>query len=391
MERGLPRRIVLADADNRLPIDLDNVLSVETFVHLVKDREQATLTELFPEPDDMCARGPEGRFVHELDVPFVRSPAAPARASARNSASRSSAPATASRLRTFPPGSEWIYVKLYSGVSTADRALVDVIRPLAQTAIESGAADRWFFSRYGDPDWHLRVRFHAVPGEERRRLFAALHEAIAAAVTDRRVWRAQFDTYEREVERYGGPEGIDLAERIFHVDSDAVLALIEPGDQDVRGWAAFCGVHSLFDDLELDLDARRTTLRVLRAQLAREFHIDKNAKRQLADRFREKSSALDQLLREGAESAPPFKRAREVLRQRSTRLAPFMRELKGLHRSGRIAEPLAISAASYVHMHVNRLLRAAHRRQELVLYDHLDRFYEARAMRASAGDAPSVC
>src|SRR6516165_9105742 len=64
-ERRLPRLVALADGDNTLPIDLDNVLSVETFVHAVKERDEATLIELFPPPDHLCAQGPEGKFVHE--------------------------------------------------------------------------------------------------------------------------------------------------------------------------------------------------------------------------------------------------------------------------------------------------------------------------------------
>jgi len=75
-ERRLPRRIILADGDNQLPIDLSNTLSVESFVSLVKDRDGARLIEMFPGPDDLCARGPEGRFLHELIVPFVRTEAA---------------------------------------------------------------------------------------------------------------------------------------------------------------------------------------------------------------------------------------------------------------------------------------------------------------------------
>ena len=75
-ERGLPRLVVLSDGDNRLPIDLDNVLSVENFVHLIKDRPEASLAEMFPGPGELCARGPEGRFLHELVIPFVRKGAA---------------------------------------------------------------------------------------------------------------------------------------------------------------------------------------------------------------------------------------------------------------------------------------------------------------------------
>jgi lantibiotic biosynthesis protein len=44
---------------------------------------------------------------------------------------------------------------------------------------------------------------------------------------------------------------------------------------------------------------------------------------------------------------------------------------------------MADLARSVAHMHVNRLLRSAHRAQELVLYELLDRAYSSRAGRPS--------
>ena len=41
--------------------------------------------------------------------------------------------------------------------------------------------------------------------------------------------------------------------------------------------------------------------------------------------------------------------------------------------------PLPELAVSYLHMHANRLLRSAHRAQELVLYDFLARLYQSQA------------
>ena len=60
--------------------------------------------------------------------------------------------------RRFPPGSEWLYAKLYTGIATADDVLLEVIAPLTQEALRRGAADKWFFIRYADPQWHLRLR-----------------------------------------------------------------------------------------------------------------------------------------------------------------------------------------------------------------------------------------
>ncbi len=46
--RGLPRLASLADGDNELLVDFDNVLSIETFLDVVEDRDRARLLEAFP-------------------------------------------------------------------------------------------------------------------------------------------------------------------------------------------------------------------------------------------------------------------------------------------------------------------------------------------------------
>ena len=72
--RRLPRLVTLADGDNELLVDLDNTLAVDAFLDLVEERDRARLHELFPGPEALIAQGPEGRFVHELVVPFHRLP-----------------------------------------------------------------------------------------------------------------------------------------------------------------------------------------------------------------------------------------------------------------------------------------------------------------------------
>src|SRR5262249_45790050 len=154
--------------------------------------------------EGLCARGPEGRFVHELIVPFVRARRPPAPPPAR-------APSCRPVKRSFPPGSEWLYVKLYSGPATADQVLREVVRPAVERALGSGAADGWFFLRYGDPDWHLRLRFHGAPDRLHGEVLPLVQAAAAPLCGDGRLWRVQLDVYQREVERYGGAEGVALA------------------------------------------------------------------------------------------------------------------------------------------------------------------------------------
>jgi thiopeptide-type bacteriocin biosynthesis protein len=385
--RRLPRFVLLADGDNELPVDLDNVLGIETLAELVKDREQANLVELFPAPGQLCARGPEGRFVHELVIPFVRCPVAkggPAVAGLPGRQPGRLSPRGAER-RSFSPGSVWLYAKLYTGPATADQVLHEVVRPVTAAALGSGAADRWFFIRYGDPDWHLRLRLHGRPERLQGEVLPALQAAAAPLLEDGRLWRLQLDTYEREVERYGGGAGIVLAEQIFHIDSEAVLELLALFPEDARGdvrWRlALCGMAMLLADLGFDPATRPAILQRIRDAFTQEFQADANLKHQLGARFRQERHGLEASLDPTRSAEGPLAPGLAVLRRRSERLAPVAAELKACEQAGGLALPLAQLAPSYLHMHANRLLRSAQRAQELVLYDFLGRLYESQAAR----------
>src|SRR5262249_46620365 len=71
-ERHLPRWVCLAEGDNELPLDLDSPSGVALLLDGLRGRDEVVLVELFPDPTRLCARGPDGRYVHELVVPFVR-------------------------------------------------------------------------------------------------------------------------------------------------------------------------------------------------------------------------------------------------------------------------------------------------------------------------------
>ena len=405
--RRLPQLVALADGDHTLPIDFDNILSVEIFVHLTKGREEVRLLEMFPAPDQLCARGPEGRFLHELIVPFVRkaekegdreeqkaiSPFARLRrATARQAIhlpSQSYGAAGHSQLsasRTFPPGSEWLYAKLYTGTATADHLLREVVGPLTAEVLHSGAADQWFFIRYGDPDWHLRVRFHGKPERLHGNVMPAIQAAAAPLLKEGRLARVQFDTYEREVERYGGAEGIVLAERIFQADSEAVLEIIENlelGDAglDERWRLVLRGIDALLQDLGFDPATKFAVIRKARAAFAKEIRVDGRLKGQIGDRFRKERKRLEALLDPSQDAESALSSGFEIFRHRSARLAPIVAELKASEAEGRLSLSLHELAHNYIHMHANRLLRSAHRAHELVLYDFLARLYGSKVAR----------
>jgi thiopeptide-type bacteriocin biosynthesis protein len=383
--RWLPRWIALADADNELAIDLENVVAIDTLLELIKGQKQATLVELFPGPDQLWARGPEGRFVHELVVPFVKKPKLAALTDDTSPDQHVTAEPRHVQ-RSFPPGSEWLYAKLYTGPATVDQILRDVVQPIVATVLGTGAADQWFFVRYGDPEWHLRLRIHGQPARLQHEVLPMLQTAAAPLLDDGRLWRIQFDTYEREVERYGGVEAILLAEQVFQADSEAVLALAARLHEDTRGdvrWRlALLGMDLLLCDLGFDMDAKRKVISRMWESFATELHADANLKHQLGSRFRQERKSLEALLRLAPSEDAQIMYGMEILRRRTESLAPVMAELQAAVRAGRLSVPLTELAPSYLHMHANRLLRSAHRAQELVLCAFLARIYESETARA---------
>jgi thiopeptide-type bacteriocin biosynthesis protein len=376
-DAGLPRWILLADGDNELVTDVENTVSVEALLHHLRRREHATLVEMFPSPDELCVHGPEGRFTHEIVIPFVR-------VTEGRTSNRRAAPGEAVQRR-FPPGSEWLYAKLYTGNGTVDRVLIDVVAPVVQKAIETEAVERWFFVRYADPHFHVRLRMNGDPRRLVEEVLTLLRERAELLLDDGVMWRLQLDTYERELRRYGGDEGIELSEELFRHDSEAVLGIVHSlrGDEglDARWRLALYGIDRLLDDFGLDLERKRAWARGCRDGFGREFNVGSHTRRALGERYRAERSALDELLGLQEGDDHPLAESVQLLRERSWRIAPLVERLRA--REQRLTVSLDHLLWSYAHMHANRLLRGAHRTQELVLYDLLDRVYTSRLARTA--------
>lgn len=83
--------------------------------------------------------------------------------------------------------------------------------------VSSRPATRWWFVRFVDPTGpHVRVRVR-VPWSERHPLRRDLARALGPGAVERR--------HTPETGKYGGPSGVERAERIAHASSVAAVAL----------------------------------------------------------------------------------------------------------------------------------------------------------------------
>jgi thiopeptide-type bacteriocin biosynthesis protein len=382
--RELPRRFAISDGDNELPIDLDNALLAAAFADELAGAQRARLIELFPSPDELVVRGPEGAFAHEIVLTFTRPSATEARAPAV--APMTSAPTS---RRSLVPGTEWLYAKLYCGESTADHVLREVVAPVVRDAIANGDAHQWFFIRYRDPDPHLRLRIAGDPARLLGGIVPALHRALAPLAERGAVRKLVLDTYEREVERYGGARGIELVEQLFWRDSEAVLGIIEllEGDAggDARWRLALRGIESLLDALGLSAEQRASVATNAKESLGREISADRNLWVSIGERFTKERADLERIFaRRPADDAqhalePGF----ALLAHRDRAVASITAQLRDLDAAGELTCSLTDMAWSLAHMHANRLLHASQRTQEVVLYDFLRRLHAARRARAA--------
>lgn len=142
---------------------------------------------------------------------------------------------------------EWLHYELYpGGPLKLDQVVRDVVRPAVIAATAAGPPQRWFFLRYADElGAHVRLRFggpRGVVNEICRRvdpLLRRLLDGVARSPSPRPptgAWPTQgghpgpagcyHGFYQPELDKYGGPVGVDIAEALFQASSRVVLAML---------------------------------------------------------------------------------------------------------------------------------------------------------------------
>ena len=290
------------------------------------------------------------------------------------------------RSRYLAPDSEWLFFKVYCGRAFADELLTDVLEPTIERLRSQGRVDSWFFIRYSDPEFHLRLRLRGSPDALRGHAFPALAECTASFLEDGTVWRTQLDTYEREIERYGGHRSLELCESIFNADSRAAVHLIRElrgGSEAHRArWALLLrGMDEMMSDLGHDLGAKHAIVRRGAEGLGREFQADRALRKALQRKYRAERDFVKRLL-EDAPPQPIHPKALSILRERSNRIAPFCLELQALSATGQLTQSLQSITWSLLHMQANRVCRSVPNAHELLVYRFLERTYDSRLARS---------
>lgn len=379
----VPRYVSLAFGDNRLILDVeqpDHVAQLLTERKKLPEGRPLLIQEVLPAFEETWLAGDDGHYYSEFVVPVVLRPfratsprddrheqmtRRPVAVDARDEPVARASPGATSERR-FAPGTEWLFAKLYCPSHREDLVIAESLLPFANNVIAAGLADSWFYIRYADPESHLRLRFHGSPDRLSGHLFGQVCQWANGLMATGGCTRLAFDTYDRELERFGGAAGTTTAERLFCVDSQAAAELV--GVLTSKAWAheddrtvlLAVAVDDLLESSGLDASMRHEWYKSQVGANRREF----------SDAYRKLKEPLRAALGHGRPwlaGKPLGEVIAAALARRREQLTDVSRQLHELAAAGVLEQPMDTLRASYTHLHVNRLGGAAAERMLLCL------------------------
>jgi class I lanthipeptide synthase len=237
------------------------------------------------------------------------------------------------------------------------------VTPVAREVSAAPELSSLFFARYNVPRWQVRFRVLGEPswvdGPVRDRVCAFLEPLKSKGFLEGN----EFATYQREYERYGGVEGMALAEKIFLHDTLACLELMEAERQGltVKSRREFSMVMTerLLDLLRFTR-AQRLAFYAFGYSWALDMKTwEQDEIRILDERFEALRPGLTDLFFGGQADDPVAAWGGEAPARIATRCLdatrPVVDELLAAHAAGRIKQDIVYLAWSYTHMQCNRL------------------------------------
>jgi len=254
--------------------------------------------------------------------------------------------------------------------------LIDFIKPIVNKLLKDRTIKRWFFIRYADPEFHLRVRFQVAKQEHIGKIIVAIYKSINHYFNESLIYKIQLDSYQREVERYG-ENTIDAAENLFYYDSEMVtslLNLIDDADEgeELRWLFGIKSIDKFLSDFGYSEDEKFALLESLKINFAHEFNMNNFLRKQLDKKYsihQEKISNFIQLSIGDNSDVEPLL---EIINRKSSQCFLSITNIKDLIDS----ENLNSFTGSQIHMMMNRLFRSKNRLHEFVVYYFLFKHYK---------------
>nr|WP_315034212.1 lantibiotic dehydratase [uncultured Chryseobacterium sp.] len=366
-DKKLPQKVVMSNAvnsDNEIILDLS--LSACRLI-LAKEINFNTIY-LFEDiySNTRFLHDQTGYYNTEIVVPFINK---------KPKFDSVLQPVTNVQKRSFLPTEEWLYVKIYAGSKLAEKILSSAILPFTEKHRKNKTIDQWFFIKYNDPDYHIRIRFHRSPDGNENKWQSLLYDlslTLSKKFGSNFHYKLIVDTYKREIERYGEIP-LDYSESLFWQDSVCIASFIKDltGNEGeiYRYKFALMNVDNLLNSFNYSLEEKKEILNNISTDFFNEhkeyFVQEKTLRQFLNNRYRELKYDITQTFNTDSETyqelAPYLSKRTKYIRKNSPLYKDSIDNL----------------IYSYIHMTLNRLFLINPRHHELLVYHLLNKYYES--------------
>lgn len=368
-ELDLPAVFSLTEGDQQLVFFRDMEADILFFAACIKNKKEVMLRECIPERvggtfvKDQNGRGMTSQFNAYLLPGKPMSIVPPG----------FTAPAAEKLKRQFLPGSEWLYLKIYTSRAGVKRLLLKIL-PLIRRRYANGPVKKWFFIRYDDHAPHIRLRMQIDP-QDTGAILIAFKDKLENGVTQHVIREYLVDVYSRELERYQAG-GMAAAEDVFWAGSELAVRFFKLQNKGGPIFIYQVALRTVLDMIKLFLPDAAAQLQFTTSgyrQFFPEFEENKLCA-EMDKKYRELSSRLRPLLNDAD------------FYQTSGLLGTGLQFVKAIH--SLVPSVMAHQhdngsfLRSLVHMHLNRLFTEEPRKQEMIVYYLLHKFLISEQARA---------
>jgi thiopeptide-type bacteriocin biosynthesis protein len=275
--------------------------------------------------------------------------------------------------RAFCIGSNWLYYKIYTGVKMADVILLEKLYPVIQELKDENRIQKWFFIRYKDPDDHIRIRFYIENLDNISIVISKLYLVLNILLQQNTIWKVQTDTYQREIERYG-ENTIEDSETIFWHDSEMIIKYLDLKTtfikNEIQLLFSFLSIDRFLNSFSLNNEDKLTLINDLQTAFKEEFDANRGTNKELDRQYRKLQPEIKQLLAKNTDIQSSD--ISQSIKEKACEIGNSVKSIKE-----KIQIPLSNFLSSHIHMMINRQYTSQQRKYELVIYDHLHRYYKS--------------
>lgn len=353
---GMPRWIAIKEGDNEFPIDTQDQSSLKVLRRFLDKKRPIEIIEWLHFTEGLSENP---HYTNQVILPVQT---IPVKRVAIPQFKKSHIEPTIPR--TFLPGSQIFSLKIYCGAFYSDMILHEMLATLGKQLIKLNWVSSFFFIRYRDPHYHLRIRFFLNTNKPNSFEYV-LSECMRVAQDleeKQLLWKVDISTYNREMERYGA-KNIEFVERIFYHDSVCILDLEQRFSEDEKAKTlyAVANVDYWLKLMNYKLNEKLKIVTIFKESYKMEF----------ADKLDFK--AINSLYRSLKTEMIDFFEKTDFVEFRS-RNSNISKDGLTMPSEGLLS--LEQCLIDLIHMSQNRLFSTDQRIQEYLVYEMLEKFYK---------------